>query len=617
MYRRLFNGDHPDVAISLNNLAYLYKAQGRLGEAEPLYKEALEIYKSIYINQSINLSEQEKEKYWNTMKFYFESFHTFTNKRYTENPSIVQTDYNNLLFNKGILASSTNKMKENILGSKDDSLISIYNKWTDLKRFISKNSTLTNQELEEKHINLDSLEKLANELEKNLSLKSFAFASELNKKQYTWQDVQAKLKKDEAAVEIVRFRYHDGKGWTDTVCYAALILKPPLNPLLAKEGKTPDVEFVLLENGNMMESEYIDYYTNQIKFGAKGIIDEDSTLYNQFWQPIADKLKGIKTVYISPDGVYNNINLATLYNPKTKKYVLDEINIRLVTSTRDIIKQSEDMAGNSKQNQNAIKTAALFGFPDYEMTPDERKVIASSDAKAGFETVATDYFLSPDSTRAGFSPLPKTKIEVENLDKLLKGNGWQTKTYTGGEALEERVKALRYPRVLHIATHGKFDKNQETKYDDRLMMGETTQRFENPMLKSMLLMAGAVTTLNSNESTPYNVDDGLLTAFEAQNLYLDSTELVVLSACETGLGKVKNGEGVYGLQRAFIQAGARCLIMSLWKVPDQQTQELMVSFYTLWLSGKTKRQAFTEAQLELRKKYKTQFYWGAFVMVGE
>ena len=203
------------------------------------------------------------------------------------------------------------------------------------------------------------------------------------------------------------------------------------------------------------------------------------------------------------------------------------------------------------------------------------------------------------------------------MDKLLKGKGWQTKTYTGGEALEERVKALRYPRVLHIATHGKFDKNQEMKYDDRLMMGETTQRFENPMLKSMLLMAGAVTTLNSNESTPYNVDDGLLTAFEAQNLYLDSTELVVLSACETGLGEVKNGEGVYGLQRAFIQAGARCLIMSLWRVPDQQTQELMVSFYTLWLSGKTKQQAFKEAQNEIRKKYKTPFYWGAFVMVGE
>jgi CHAT domain-containing protein len=206
-----------------------------------------------------------------------------------------------------------------------------------------------------------------------------------------------------------------------------------------------------------------------------------------------------------------------------------------------------------------------------------------------------------------FTDLSGTELEIVQIDSSLKSINFQTKFYTKHDASELLIKNLaslssnaQSPTILHIATHGFFLNNSENLSD--------------PMLRSGIALAGINDYLQDGDK--YQGEDGIVKASEIILMDLLNTEVVGLSACETGLGDIKNGEGVYGLQRALKVAGAKAIIMSLWKVDDTATQLLMSSFYAAYTTH-DKRTAFKMAQQKLKERYKEPFYWGAFVMIGE
>jgi CHAT domain-containing protein len=399
-----------------------------------------------------------------------------------------------------------------------------------------------------------------------------------------WLDVQKALRADEAAVEMVRFRLFQQGVLSDSVLYAALLVKPTTK-------KTP--ELLVLSNGKRMEKQYLAYYRNVTKNQR-----EDDYSYSVFWKPIEERLENFTQIYLSPDGVYNQVNVeAFLVEGNT--YVIDKYNVMLVSNTKDVAlaaQRTEKIAKGQMTAPVIEDKALLVGNPAF------------------YEAMATgklDKKQLQESMRGGayIDELPGTAIEINEIERLLKQAGWQIQKLEEVNASEEKLKTIQNPRVFHIATHGFFLSNSEKQN------ATTNNIAQNPLLRSGLLLEGAGDVL-AKSSMNFNLEPGVLTAAEAMNLQLDNTELVILSACETGLGDIQFGEGVFGLQRSFLVAGASLLVMSLFKVSDEVTQKLMVQFYQRWLQSGDKRQAFREAKLAIKTEFPQPRFWGAFNMIG-
>ena len=303
------------------------------------------------------------------------------------------------------------------------------------------------------------------------------------------------------------------------------------------------------------------------------------------------------------------------------RLLIEKYDLRTINSTKDLLR---------KTPSSAVRSAILIGDPQFDLSVDQaRAVLAAQNNKAGRAQLVATSAPALSSAASGTSDqglgmrsrdqggrtltrLPGTALEVRTVGNQLTSAGWRVETFVGQDALEESVMSVKGPRLLHVATHGFFEPDQKR-------AGGSSS--ENTMLRSGLFFAGANRVL-SGAPPATNLDDGILTAYEATGMNLQGTELVVLSACETGLGESSAGEEVFGLRRALQEAGAQAVMMSMWKVPDSETQQLMTFFYKNWLSGKDKHTALREAQLELRKDIMNRWQedrahdWAAFVLVG-
>jgi len=523
-------------------------------------------------------SDKEREFYFQQAKPLFEKYLSLFLEPGAPLNEIASLAYNNQLATKAILLNYSNRWKRQILHSGDIELIRYYTQWQELNDQYHQ----IIEDLEQKHI-ADSLEVVINDLEKKLSVRSELFSKEIEKTPAVWQEVRDRLKPKEVAIEIIRFRSFDFKNkleFTEEIYYAALIVTP-------NSRRSP--ELVLIGLKDELEKRISSKYRNHIRSQS----EEDEETYNVLWKPIVSKLKGAKRVYISPDGIYNLINFNTFRNPRTKQYVIEELDIRRITNTRDLLHQNEIELHN--------KYALLMGGPDFEV-PQSASVYNTLYSNTLSQIV--------DERGQSITPLPGARREVEIISELLKNAGWTVDLFVGSQAIEDQLKHSLKPRILHIATHGYFQ--QDVDYEDN------QRSFQNSLLRSGLLLAGSGKTLFvPYDETESRMEDGVLTAYEAMGLNLENTELVILSACDTGLGEIQNGEGVYGLQRAFWVAGAQTLIMSLWKVDDEVTRMLMEEFYHNWLKTGSKSEAFKSAQLKIMEQYPQPYYWGSFVLVGD
>ncbi len=565
IYEKYFNRNHPEYVKILSKQAKVYYMEKDFKRSKRNIEEALANYE-IFIKQFFPaLSEREKAKYWNTIKGDFEFYNTLAFSQLEDFKDLTGKVYNYQLLTKALLLSNSIKIKERILNSNDEGLKKMYTDWINKKEFLTNALSMSTEQLTQNGIDPAVLTLEVEKLERTLSEKSELFGQSFENKKITYENVQKSIGKNEVAIEMVRYRYFN-HTFTDSIMYVALYVK--------NDNARPKA--IQLPEGYRMETRYFKYFRNSIISKT-----EDRYSYKVFWEPIQKEL-GLNTViYLSPDGVYNQLNLEAIPTPDGK-YVIDNSNIVLVSNTKDLYLRKVKSSGGVPSN-----TATMFGNPTFYLTASSSNRIAS---------------------------LPGTEKEVSELEELLKQKGWKTSEYVEGEATEDQAKLLESPKIFHIATHG-FTQPASDKKEGSELTSSEAQQTENPLMKTGLLLKGAGDILDKTNYN-YNIENGILTAYEAMSLNLDKTDLVVLSACETGLGEIANGEGVYGLQRAFLVAGAKVLIMSMFKVDDEATQKLVLNFYRKWLTTNNMRQSFIDAKKELRTEYPEPYYWGPFMMIG-
>ena len=574
----------------LRSLAGQLGKQGRKAEAMQCLKDYWQYLSHDRLQQLVLLNARQREDFWAKEKDFFEKAYPVAVFRFQQPESYGQL-YDNALLTKGLLLNTEMEIGRLIDERGTEQQKNIY------------------RQLRQSQLNLMRMQQGSNRmqasidsLQASIRTQEYELLSVLQQSndeilagnlRTSWMEVREGLSDGDVSVEFITIPLN-----ADSLLYAALTLR--------RDYEQPKLTTLFTER-QLQELIPSGYYTT-------------SELYNLLWQPLQTEIQGAGRIFFSPAGALHQIGIEYLPGMEGR-------NIYRLSSTRELVREAHSNPVESEGNRDvAVCDAVLYGGINYHLSDDERETIelqaVRGNERSEYRDVPDVSTLRELRGSAGYLPVLEGSLhEVNDISGIMDKQHFTHMLITGSEGTESSVKALSGQRknILHISTHGFYqsaDDNKSSSDDGAEMVVLGTTNEDRSMSRSGLLFAGAGDYLYDDMLA--QGDDGILTAREISRLDLRGLGLVVLSACETGLGDV-SGEGVFGLQRGFKKAGAQTLLMSLWKVDDLATQLLMTEFYRLLTIGNGKRDAFLGAQQHLRTieggKYNHPEYWAAFIML--
>ncbi|WNC59947.1 CHAT domain-containing protein [Thermosynechococcus sp. QS41] len=552
---------HPHTAAALGNLAAVYWQQGDLRQALALLNNVQEIEEKNLTQNLVVGAEDYKRRYLATFEDTTNAILTLHLQSLPQDPEATALALTTLLRRKGrlldFLSQNQARLQQELSAADQSKLQQLITLRTTLARmaFAAAEPVAASQ--------LQQLQAQADALESELSLRSPAFR-ELTEP-VTIAAVQRAIPANGVLIEFVRYRPYDfSKRQFSEPRYGVYVLPASGSPKGKDIGSAAEIDAQIRQIRLRLADPRLP--KSEVQRAAQ-------TLAAQLITPILPWIGAASHLLIAPDGELNTIPFQALVDAQGR-YLVESYLITLLTSGRELLRlQSES---------ESTAVPLIVADPSFDHSFGN--------------AVASPPLRSLDLRGLAFAPLPGTAQEAQALRALLP----QARLLVQGAATEAAVKAAKSPKILHLATHGFF-----------LAPSGNRDILENPLLRSGLALAG----FNQRQSGS-DVDDGVLTALEVTGMNLSGTELVVLSACDTGRGEVVNGEGVYGLRRAFTIAGARSQVSTLWKVDDQVTRDMMVAFYQNLRRGMGRTEALRQVQLQ-RLKDESPYYWAAFVSSGD
>ena len=646
--KQLFGSDHILTANITNNLALLYSIQGRYSEAESLYTKTLEMVERLFSDNhrdfelglhNLGMMSQAQEKYSQALEYLTQASEVqeniisenlligseeqkrqfldlFLSRTYTtisfhlqaipENAEAAELALTTILRRKGRILDAMGQTMQNLRNNLDPQSEQLFAQLTSTQTELAKISynPLPDDATQREDIQNQQkeLDKQIKQLEAQLSSRSAEFAQTTTP--VTIEQVQQAIPENAALVEFIQYEPFDAKKDTyGEPRYAVYVLLPngqmewqDLGKAVAIDAQIEQFRKMLGSGERGLNDVPITYSIEEIKQTAREI---DKLLM----QPVRAMSGNATHLLLSPDSQLNLLPFAALVD-EDDNYLVQNYLITYLTSGRDLLRL--------QLNQDTkTTTPLLFANPTYS----DEGVIGSKNNSSKQNNNSRGRRSAELATIKPFLPLRGTEIEGDAIKKLIP----QFQLFTEQQASENNIKDKQNqnPEFLHIATHGFFIAPEKASESSRNYPNATMDNqpvfstAENPLLRSGLALAG----FNQRNS---GTEDGVLTALEVTGLNLRGTKLVVTSACETGLGDVRAGEGVYGLRRAFTLAGAQSQLMSLWKVSDDGTKDLMVQYYSRIQNGEARGEALRQVQLEMIQSEERNhpFYWAAFIPSG-